>query len=119
MEKSKNKYNISKEDKQKILDYFLKPEKKKRKKTTRYEYEFQSQWSVAIGKYFKFKKIPFLQKKIKDLGELNWYDCFVRFKGKHVAMELKMCFPVTIKGLMSAFNLSFQKIKLVFRILKH
>lgn len=34
--------------------------------------------------------VPYYYKKIKDLGDQNPYDCFVRFNKQHIAFELKM-----------------------------
>ena len=68
------------------------------------EKAFQSEFTIAVKKILRYKKIDFVYHKIPDntfLGNFriqNPYDCYCRFEGQHWSIELKT--TVTLK----AFN---------------
>lgn len=57
---------------------------------TKLEKTFQSEFSKSVKNHFNNLQIPYYYKKIKDLGDQNPYDCFLRFNKQHIAFELKM-----------------------------
>jgi len=111
-EKIKKTNKKRKEENDKCIASFLKPEKKKRGNKRHLEKSFQSEWTLSIKEYFRINEIDFIYRKETDnvvimntgIRIKGLYDCYARYNGKHLGMELKISKAVSIINFKSLFS---------------